>query len=119
MKALALQSTAMLVALATTLAAYDHWIVRPALRFGLVDVAEVYREKEAEFTAILTRASTDAERERAMALARRFAERLPVALSELSQDCGCLVVLRSTVAAPTPRTVDLTDLLRHKLGSAR
>jgi hypothetical protein len=119
MKTPSLHTAAMLVTLATTLAAYDHWIVRPALRLGLVDVAEVYREKEAEFTAILTRASTDAERERAMALARRFAERLPAALGELSQDCGCLVVLRSTVAAPTPRTVDLTDLLRHKLGSAR
>ena len=98
-----------------TLAAYDRVVVRPAQLIGVVDVAEVYRQKEAEFTLILTRAASDAEREQAMRMARSFAQRLPLALEELPRDCGCLVVLKTAVAAPAPRTVDLTAHLRRKV----
>ncbi len=78
-------------------------------------MAEVYRQKEAEFTLIVTQAGSDGEREKAMLMARSFARRLPAALEELPRDCGCLVVLRSAVAAPTPRTLDLTAELRRKV----
>jgi hypothetical protein len=98
-----------------TLAAYDRVVVRPAQLVGVVDVAEVYRQKEAEFTLILTRAASDSEREQAMRMARSFAQRLPLALEELPRECGCLVVLKTAVAAPAPRTVDLTAHLRRKL----
>lgn len=104
---------ASLLAMAAALAAYHHWIVRPALRVGIVDLGEVYRHKEAEFTHTLTKAVSDDERLQAMASARRFAHRLPVALDELTHECGCLVVLRSAVAGATPRTVDLTSRLKH------
>lgn len=97
------------------LAAYDHWVIRPELRIGVVDVGEVYRQKEAEFTLILTRAGSDDERQRAMVIARRFAQRLPVALDELPLECGCLVVLKSAVAGSTARTVDLTAQLKNKV----
>ena len=97
------------------LAAYDRMVVRPAQRVGVVDVGEVYRQKEAEFTLILTRAASDGEREQAMRMARSFAQRLPLALEELPRDCGCLVVLKTAVAAPEPRTVDLTAHLRRKV----
>lgn len=108
-------SFALLIVLGT-LTAYDRVVVRPAQRVGVVDVGEVYRQKEAEFTQLLTRAATDADRERAFALARNFSQRLPAALEELPRDCACLVVLKSAVAGRTPRTVDLTALLRQKLG---
>jgi hypothetical protein len=98
-----------------SLAAYDHAVVRPAQLIGVVDVAEVYRQKEAEFTLILTRAASDGEREQAMRMARSFAQRLPLALEELPRECGCLVVLKTAVAAPAPRTVDLTAHLRRKV----
>lgn len=98
-----------------TLAAYDRVVVRPAQLIGVVDVAEVYRQKEAEFTLILTRAASEGEREHAMRMARSFAQRLPLALEELPRDCGCLVVLKTAVAAPAPRTVDLTAHLRRKV----
>ena len=98
-----------------TLAAYDRVVVRPAQLIGVVDVAEVYRQKEAEFTLILTRAASDAGREQAMRMARSFAQRLPLALEELPRDCGCLVVLKTAVAAPASRTVDLTAHLRRKV----
>lgn len=98
-----------------TLVAYDRAVVRPAQLIGVVDVAEVYRQKEAEFTQILTRAASDGEREQAMRMARSFAQRLPLALEELPRECGCLVVLKTAVAAPAPRTVDLTAHLRRKV----
>ena len=100
-----------------TLAAYDRVVVRPAQLIGVVDVAEVYRQKEAEFTLILTRAASEDEREQAMRMARSFAQRLPLALEELPRDCGCLVVLKTAVAAPAPRTVDLTAHLRRKVAA--
>ena len=101
--------------LAAGLAGYDHWIMRPALRIGIVDVGEVYRQKEAEFTLILTKAGTEDERQQAMVMARRFARRLPAALEELPRECGCLVVLKSAVAGDTARTVDLTPHLKSKV----
>ena len=117
MRALPLQVAIALLVSAAALAAYDHWVVRPALRVGVVDVGEVYRQKEAEFTLILTKAGTDDERQKAMAMARVFAQRLPAALDELPGDCRCLVVLKSAVAGATPRTVDLTAILKHKVES--
>lgn len=103
-----------LVSLASV-ALYHHGVALPSLRLGMVDVAEVYRLKEAEFTAIVTKSTSDAERERAMGLARAFAQRLPMALDELPGECGCLVMLKGAVAAPSPRTVDLTAHLKAKL----
>ena len=110
-----LHALVVLPIVASALVAYDRLVVAPALRVGVVDVAEVYRQKEAEFTLIVTQAGSDGEREKAMLMARSFARRLPAALEELPRDCGCLVVLRSAVAAPTPRTLDLTAELRRKV----
>jgi len=115
MNALLLHGAVSVLTVAASIAAYDRWIVRPALRVGVVDVGEVYRQKEAEFTLILTKAGSDDERQKAMAMARVFAQRLPMALDELPRECGCLVVLKSAVAGATPRTVDLTSHLKQKL----
>jgi hypothetical protein len=100
---------------AAGLALYDHTVIRPALVIGMVDVAEVYRAKETEFTQLLTRTTLEEDRQKALLMARAFAQRLPVALEELPRDCGCLVVLKSAVAGPTPHTLDLTPLLRRKV----
>jgi hypothetical protein len=102
---------------AAALLLYDRKVLRPALRIGTVDVAEVYRQKEAEFTQMLTKAGSDEDRQRAMLMARAFAQRLPTALEELPRDCGCLVVLKGAVAGVTPHTVDLTAQLRQKVGA--
>ena len=115
MKTLLLQAVLAMVIVFGILAAYDRLVIRPGQLVGVVDVGEVYRQKEAEFTLILTKAGTDGERDKAMLMARAFAQRLPVALEELPRDCGCLVVLKSAVAGPTPRTLDLTAHLRRKL----
>ena len=118
MRALLLHAlvAALLAALlaAAGIAAYDRWVLRPALVVGVVDLSEVYRAKEAEFTQLLTNTGSDAERERALALARRFSQRLPAALEELPQECGCLVVIKSAIAG-APNSRDLTPVLRRKV----
>ena len=114
-KALLPQAALALLVVASALAAYDRWVVRPGQVIGLVDVGEIYRQKEAEFTQLLTRAGSDGERDKAFAMARSFSQRLPLALEELPRDCGCLVVLKSAVAGPTARTLDLTAALRRKV----
>ena len=80
------QGLVTLLVVAASLTAYDRWVLRPALVIGVVDVAEVYRAKEAEFTQILTKAlsqpASEEERQKALVMARAFAQRLPLALDE-------------------------------------
>ena len=81
----------------------------------------MYRAKEAEFTQILTKAlsqpASEEDRQKALVMARAFAQRLPLALDELPRECNCLVILRTAVAGPTPNTVDLTAQLRRKVAA--
>ena len=100
---------------AAGLALYAHTVIRPALVIGMVYVAQVSRAKETEFTQLLTRTTLEEDRQKALLMARAFAQRLPVALEELPRDCSCLVILKSAVAGPTPHTLDLTPLLRRKV----
>jgi len=115
------QGLVTLLVVAASLAAYDRLVLRPALVIGVVDVAEVYRAKEAEFTQILTKAlsqpPSEEDRQKALFMARSFAQRLPLALDELPQECNCLVILRTAVAGPTPNTIDLTAQLRRKVAA--
>ena len=78
------QGLVTLVVVAAALAAYDRWVLRPALVIGVVDVAEVYRAKEAEFTQILTKASSEEDRQKALVMARAFAQRLPLRAARLA-----------------------------------
>ena len=115
------QGLVTLLVVAAPLTAYDRWVLQPALVIGVVDVAEVYRAKEAEFTQILTKAlsqpASEEERQKALVMARAFAQRLPLALDELQRECNCLVILRTAVAGPTPNTIDLTAQLRRKVAA--
>ena len=115
------QGLVTLLVVAASLTAYDRWVLRPALVIGVVDVAEVYRAKEAEFTQILTKAlsqpASEEDRQKALVMARVFAQRLPLALDELPRECNCLVILRTAIAGPTPNTVDLTAQLRRKVAA--
>ena len=104
-----------LFVVAASLVAYDRLVFRPALVVGVVDVAEVYRAKEAEFTQILTKVSSEEDRQQALLMARAFAQRLPIALEELPRECACLVFIKTAVAGPTPNAIDLTAQLRRKV----
>jgi|SRR5471032_1529392 len=94
---------------------YERMVAGPARLIGVVDVGEVYRLKETEFTQIVTRTTSEDERQKALMMARRFAQRLPLALEELPRECQCLVVVRSAVAGVPPNAVDLTASLKHKV----
>ncbi|MDF3833456.1 hypothetical protein P3W85_10920 [Cupriavidus basilensis] len=117
MKALLLHLLLSVALTACGLAAYDYLAVRPLRVVGVVDVAEVYRLKEAEFTQLLTQGNSEEDKQRALAMARTFSQRLPAALEELPRECNCLVVLRTSLAGPTPRTLDLTPALRRKVNA--
>jgi hypothetical protein len=119
MKQVVLSAALSSVVCAVLVAAYDHWVVRPAQVIGVVDVGELYRLKEAEFAALLTSGKGEADRDKALALAQDFARRLPTALEGLSEDCRCLVLLKSAVAAQTANTRDLTAALKDKLSAAK
>lgn len=115
MRPTALHVAATLFIVAVALLAYDRIVVRPARLIGVVDVGEVYRLKEAEFTQIVTKGSSEEDRQRALTMARQFAQRLPVALEELPRDCACLVVIRSAIAGIPPNATDLTGVLKRKV----
>ena len=104
-----------LILVAGALLAYDRQVIRPARTIGVVDLAEVYRAKDDEFSRRLTAAHSEEERQATLQIARSFAQRLPVALESLPAECGCLVILKASVAGPTPYTIDLTARLRQKV----
>ena len=99
----------------TALWAYDRWIAGPRWLVGVVDLNSVYRQKEAEFTRLITEARSEEDRARALQSAAEFAQRLPLALESLPQECRCLVMLNTAVVSPAPHTQDLTPKLRSKL----
>lgn len=116
MKSLLVQGVATLLLVALSLLAYDRLVARAAPIIGVVDVGQVYRLKEAEFTQLVTKSASEEERQQALAMAQRFARQLPLALEELSRDCACLVLVRSAVAGNPPHALDLTMLLQRKVG---
>ncbi len=115
MKPMIANLTATLFIVAIALALYDRLVFRPSQQIGVVDIGEVYRAKEAQFAQLLTRGGTDDERQKAMTLAKQFAQRLPAALDELPRDCNCLVVVKASVVGSRPNMVDLTPLLKKKV----
>lgn len=99
------------------LAIYHTRWVQPAQAIGVVDISDIYYAKEREYSDLLSRTgATDEGQHRAREMAGQFAAALPKALTEMPAECQCLVLLRSAVVGDTPNTVDLTPLLRRKLG---
>lgn len=100
-----------------SLLAYDRLVVRPAQVIGVVDVGEVFKLKETEFTQRMTRSATEEERQQALFLARQFAQRLPLALEALPRECRCVVLVRTALAGRPDNAIDLTPLLEHKVNT--
>ncbi|MES2353143.1 MAG: hypothetical protein V4568_01875 [Pseudomonadota bacterium] len=94
-----------------TLAAYHFVIVRQTIqRFAVVDVAELYRAKEAEFSKIIADPkATDVDRVKAMESAQRFAKDLQALIEKLPKECGC-VVLNKAAVMNANESLGLTDL---------
>ncbi len=85
--------------------------------FATVDVAELYRLKEAQVTArLLDPETTDAGREAALREASGFGEELIALIGRLPAECRCLILSRGALIASTQAVPDLTARLREQLG---
>jgi hypothetical protein len=86
-------------------------------KFGVVNLGQVYRDKEQEFTKTLAAPSvTDSDRTMAIKSAQDFAIALPKALQALSDDCACIVLMGNAVGGMPAHVTDLTPSLRKKVG---
>ena len=121
MKPVALSVALNALLLLLALIAYDQVARTRELRVAVVDVAAVYRWKEAQFTALLTQPGTDVRAEaNAPQLAAEFARELPKALDDIAAECRCLLLTRAVLAGPpehvAAHVADLTATLKQKLG---
>ena len=121
MKPLALGIAINVLLLLLALIAYDRYARLRELRVAVVDVAVVYRWKEAQFTALLTQPGTDTRVDgSAPQLAAEFARELPQALDDIAAECRCLLLTRAVLAGPpehvAAHVADLTATLKQKLG---
>jgi hypothetical protein len=121
MKPLALGVAINVLLILLAVIAYDQYARLRELRVAVVDVAAVYRWKEAQFTALLTQPGTDLRADAsAPQLAAKFAQELPQALDDIAAECRCLLLTRAVLAGPpehvATHVADLTATLKQKLG---
>jgi hypothetical protein len=119
MKPLALSVVANLLLMVLAFIAYDQFVRLRELHVAVVDVATVYRQKEAQFTALLTTPSVPdrnpTEDREARQLAADFARALPMALDEITAECHCLLLVRAATVGRPAGVADLTETLKQKL----
>ena len=111
----------MLISLANAallIAAYHAWNGAHAHpRIAVLDVAEIYRMKESEFAALLIKpAATEADRARAIELARTFGTNLAALTQSLPAECDCLVLTKAAVVAGGNSVADLTPEVKRRFG---
>lgn len=106
-----------LVIATAALAAYHFAFSPPSLKFALVDVNDVYRAKEAQFSALIAKpGASDQDRDRALKLAQDFAQTFPAALDAAANDCRCVLLVTHAVVGHPADVVDLTASVRAKVG---
>jgi len=89
----------------------------PAPRLAVLDVGELYRLKEMQLTAVLTRReATEEERARALQGAGAFGAEFLTLLHALQEECRCLILARGAVIGPNEALPDLTPDVRRRLG---
>ncbi len=108
-------NTVVSLAIAAGVAAWMQRTQKPT--FGTLDVAELYRLKEAQVAAVLVkRDSGDAERILAIQRAAIFGAELSKLIDTLPEQCGCLVLMRGAVLGSGTQLLDLTPAVRQRLG---
>jgi hypothetical protein len=105
---------ALLAIVATIFFAYHLIIIRPTIpRFAVVDIAEIYRAKEKEFSnTIADPNATDMDRKKAIDNAQRFAKDLQTLIDKLPKECGCIVLNKAAVMGSGVVLPDLTQEAR-------
>ena len=103
MKLAVLNALVSLFVAAVGIAAYHHTIRSPADRIGVIDVTEVYRLKEKEFTDLVTKAGeSELAKDKARAGAEALARALQQGHGEPPTNCGCLVLPRKETDGKPP-----------------
>ena len=103
---------------AALLAAYHAWNgAHTVPRIAMLDVAEIYRLKESEFAALLMKpGASEADRARAIELARSFGTELAALTERLPAECNCLVLTKPAVVAGGSNVPDLTPEVKRRFG---
>ena len=94
------------------------WLVPERLpALAVLDVAELYRLKELQVTAVLVkRDASDEERAGALRRAAGFGTEVSTLLQALPSECRCIVLARGAVMGSEPLLRDLTPDVRRRLG---
>jgi hypothetical protein len=116
MKIVAANTAIILLIVALSLFAYERLVRIPAMRIGVVDLADTYREKEAQFVANVTKASNPNDPNLALEFAGKFTQDLSQALEAFPAECRCLVLVKAAVVGRPENLIDLTPDLRLKVG---
>ena len=93
-----------------TMVAYHVWFAGTAgPRLAMLDVAEIYRLKESQFSALIMKPNaSEADRAQAIELARAFGTDLAAMTRSLPRECGCLVLTKAAVVGSGSDIPDLT-----------
>jgi hypothetical protein len=98
-------------------AAHARWIAPGAQRLAVIDVASLYRAKEAQVAGRLSqRETSDEERLAILRQAGAFGEEVNALLATLPSDCRCLVLVRGAIAGSAEALPDFTPDARQRLG---
>ncbi|ODU89467.1 MAG: hypothetical protein BGO61_03375 [Thiobacillus sp. 65-69] len=100
--------------MAVSVLAWMAWHARVP-SFSTVDIADVVKEKEAQFTALLSKPSvSDADRQAAYLLVQKLGPEIEQAVARIQRECSCTLLVKSAVVAGA--SSDLTPRLRELLG---
>ncbi len=107
-------------ALSLALVLATAWLLPPSEhRIATVDIAALYRAKEAQVTAqLLRRDASDTDRAAALRDAAAFGEQLDRLVARLPAECRCLVFTQGALigSGAGGQITDLTPQLRRQLG---
>ena len=103
---------------AALLTAYHAWNAGHARqKIATLDVGEIYRLKENQFTALLLKpGASEADRAQAIELARTFGTELAALTQSLPRECGCLVLTKAAIVGGGENIPDLTPEIKRRFG---
>lgn len=91
------------------------WDRRHQAAIGLVDIADIMKAKEAQFTALMFKQGvTDEEKKSAFNQVGDFGNALSEILKKLPEECGCIVLNKAAYIAGA--SIDLTPGVKQRLG---
>jgi len=99
------------------IAGHAVWLAPAPPRFALLDVAALYRLKEAQLAALLVKGeAAEAQRQAALQAAAAFGAELNRLIEALPGECDCLILARGAVLGDGALLPDLTPEISRRLG---